>query len=152
MFPRRWFMLASVLALAGYGTRASGQSADAGKLREELMTLEKASWGYMRDKNLAGMRGYLADDGLLIFADGMRFDKQGMMTLMPEFRLDSISYEPDYSVRIIDPDVAVLLYRATYTSAVKGGKAETFKVLSSSTYVRRNNKWWSVHYQETPAK
>ena len=152
MISRRWLSLAGGLALAGYCATASGQPADAAKLREELMTLEKASWGYMRDKNLAGMQNYLADDGLLVFADGARFDKRGMMTLMPEFRLDSISYEPDYSVRIINPDVAILLYRATYTSAVKGGKAETFKVLSSSTYVRQNNKWWSVHYQETPAK
>lgn len=152
MFPRRWLMLASVLGFAGYATGAAGQATDLAKLREELMVLEKASWDFMRDKNLAGMRNYLTDDGLLIFADGSRFDKQGMMTLMPEFRLDSISFEPDYSVRIISPDVAVLLYRVTYTSAVKGGKAETFKVVSSNVYVRRNGKWSSLHYQETPIR
>ena len=26
------------------------------------------------------------------------------------------------------------------------------KVISSSVYVRRDNKWWSVLYQETPIK
>jgi uncharacterized protein (TIGR02246 family) len=152
MLLRRWLMLATVIGVSGYATVASGQPADVAKLREELMVLEKASWDFMRDRNLAGMRSYLTDDGLLIFADGTRFDKQGMMTLMPEFRLDSISFEPDYSVRIISPDVAILLYRVTYTSAVKGGKAETFRVLSSNVYVRRDNKWSSLHYQETPVK
>ena len=122
------------------------------KLRDELMELEKASWGYMRDKNLDGMRGYLADDGLLIFSDGTRFNKREILAFMPDYRLDSLTIEPTYAVRLISPDVATLLYRATYTSAVKGGKPETARVLSSSIYARRNNKWWSVLYQESPIK
>ena len=31
------------------------------------MALEKASWGFMRDKNYDGMKNFLADDALLIF-------------------------------------------------------------------------------------
>ena len=30
--------------------------------------------------------------------------------------------------------------------------AETAKVISSSVYVRRDNKWWGILYQETPIK
>jgi hypothetical protein len=71
---------------------------------------------------------------------------------MKDYRLDSFTIEPTYAVRLISPDVATLLYRITYTSAIKGGKPETIKVLSSSVYVRRDNKWWSVLYQETPTK
>jgi hypothetical protein len=33
---------------------------------------------------------------------------------------------------------------------MKDAKAVTLKVTSASTYVRRNGKWWSVLYQETP--
>ena len=33
---------------------------------------------------------------------------------------------------------------------MKDAKAVTIKVTSASTYVRRNSKWWSVLYQETP--
>ena len=33
---------------------------------------------------------------------------------------------------------------------MKNAKAVTFKVISASTYVRRDGKWWSVLYQETP--
>ncbi len=152
LFARRFFMMAGPLGLAGYSSVAFGQSPDVAKLRDELMELEKASWGYMRDKNLDGMRGYLADDGLLIFSDGTRYNKREILAFMPDYSLDSLTIEPTYAVRVISPDVAILLYRATYTSAVKGGKPETAKVLSSSVYVRRNNKWWSVLYQETPVK
>jgi hypothetical protein len=152
MIARRSFVIGGALGLAGYSSVALGQSADVAKLRDELMALEKASWGYVRDKNLDGMRGYLADDALLIFADGTRYNKREMLALIPDFRVDSVTIEPTYAVRLISPDVASLLYRVTYTSAVKGAKAETVKVLSSSVYVRRNNKWWSVLYQETPTK
>ncbi len=149
---RRYLMIAGALGFAGYSATAFAQSPDIAKLRDELMELEKASWGYMRDKNLDGMRGYLADDGLLIFSDGTRFNKREILAFMPDYRLDSLTIEPTYAVRLISPDVATLLYRATYTSAVKGGKPETARVLSSSIYARRNNKWWSVLYQESPIK
>ena len=152
MIHRRLIAAAGLLGLAGLAAPASAQATDVAKLREELMELEKASWGFMRDKNLAGMRDYLADDGLLIFSDGKRYNKREILALMPDYKLDSFSIEPTYAARILTPDVATLLYRVTYTSSVKGSAPETVKVLSSSVYVRRNNKWWSVLYQESPIK
>jgi uncharacterized protein (TIGR02246 family) len=106
----------------------------------------------MRDRNYDGMRGYLADDGLLIFSDGTRYNKRETLELMKDYKLDSFTIEPTYAVRMITPDVATLLYRVTYTSSVKGGPATTAKTLSSSVYVRRDGKWWSVLYQESPIR
>lgn len=145
-------MIAGLLGLSGYASVAFAQSPDVEKLRDELMELEKASWGYLRDKNLDGMRGYMADDGLVIFSDGTRYNKRQFLATMPDYSLDSLIIEPTYAVRVIAPDVAILLYRANYTITVKSGKPETVKVLSSNVYVRRNNKWWSILYQETPIK
>jgi uncharacterized protein (TIGR02246 family) len=144
-------MLGGALALAGIST-AFAQSGDAMKLREELMALEKGSWGFMRDKNYDGMKNFLGDDALLIFGDGNRYNKRQTLELMKDFSLLNIEYEPNYAVRMLSPDVATLLYRVTYTATVKGGKPETMKVLSSSVYARRDGKWWSVLYQETPIK
>jgi hypothetical protein len=144
-------MLGGALALAGMST-AFAQSGDAMKLREELMALEKGSWGFMRDKNYDGMKNFLGDDALLIFGDGNRYNKRQTLELMKDFSLLNIEYEPNYAVRMLSPDVATLLYRVTYTATVKGGKPETRKVLSSSVYARRDGKWWSVLYQETPIK
>ena len=53
---------------------------------------------------------------------------------------------------MIAPDVATLLYRVTYAQLGQGRHARDGKVLSSSVYVRRDGKWWSVLYQETPIK
>ena len=145
---RRSVMMGGALALAGFSS-ALAQSPDTLKLRDELIELEKASWGYMRDKNYDGMRNYLADDGLLIFWDGTRYNKRETLALMKDYKLDSFTIEPSYAVRMLTPDVATLLYRITYTSSVKTGPAQTVMVLSSSIYVRRGGKWWSVLYQES---
>ena len=149
MIARR-FLIGAAMALAA--PAAFAQSADTLKLRDELMALEKASWGYMRDKDYDGMKGYLANDGLLIFNDGTRFNKRETLELMKDYKLDSFTIEPTYAVRMITPDVATLLYRVTYTSSVKGAPMTTAKTLSSSVYVRRDGKWCSVLYQETPIK
>jgi uncharacterized protein (TIGR02246 family) len=152
MLSRRSLMIGGTVALAGLAP-AFAQTPDIMKLRDELMTLEKGSWYFMRDKNYEGMKNFLADDGLLIFWDGTRFNKRQTLELMKDFSLiGDIAIEPTYAVRLITPDVATLLYRITYTSAVKGGKPQTVMVLSSSLYVRRDGKWWSVLYQESSIK
>jgi uncharacterized protein (TIGR02246 family) len=144
------------MIIAGAATLAAlsvtAQAQDTAKLRDELMALEKGSWDFLRDNNAAGMRGFLADDVVLIFQDGKRYNKREFLALMPDFKLVNLTIEPTYAVRMIGPDVATLLYRVTYTSTFKNGPAETAKVISSSVYVRRDNKWWSVLYQETPIK
>lgn len=153
MIGRRSVILGGAIALAGFAVPALAQSPDLTKLRDELMALEKASWGYMRDKNYDGMKNFLGDDALLIFGDGSRYNKRQTLELMKDFAMvGDIAVEPTYAVRMLSPDIATLLYRVTYTSTVKGGKPETIKVLSSSVYARRDGKWWSVLYQETPIK
>ena len=154
MIGRRSVMLGSAVALGGLAVvPALAQSPDITKLREELMALEKGSWGFMRDRNYDGMKNFLGEDALLIFGDGSRYNKRQTLELMKDFALvGDIAVEPTYAVRMLSPDVATLLYRVTYTSTVKGGRPETMKVLSSSVYARRDGKWWSVLYQETPIK
>lgn len=157
MIDKRSLLIGGALALAGVSTASAqapvgGQSPDVMKLREELMVLEKGSWDFMRDNNAEGMKNFLGDDALLIFGDGNRYNKRQTLELMKDFRLQSLTIEPTYAVRLLSPDVATLLYRVTYTATIKGGKPETMKVLSSSVYAKRDGKWWSVLYQETPIK
>ncbi len=152
MVLRRGMMLAGILGLGVRAAPALAQSYDTLVLRDELMALEKASWRYVKDKNFEGMKGYLADDGLLIFSDGARYNKREFLAFMQDWRLDSFTIEPTYAVRIISPDVAALLYRVVYSGAVKGAKPDTSYVIASNAYVRRNGKWWSVLYQETSRK
>ena len=154
MIGRRSAILGSAVALTSLGVLpVLAQSPDLTKLREELIALEKGSWGFMRDRNYDGMKNFLGDDALLIFSDGSRYNKRQTLELMKDFALvGDIAVEPTYAVRMLSADVATLLYRVTYTSTMFGGKPQTVMVQSSSVYARRDDKWWSVLYQETPIK
>jgi len=149
---RRSLALLAVTGLAAPPARAQRRP-DRPTLREELMALERQSWEYLKSRNRAGMRHFLANDAVLIFAGGTRLFKSEMLDdMMPNYRLDSYAIDPQYGLRVISPDVAVLLYRVTSRGAERFDRTETTKVLASSLYVRRDGRWWNVLYQETPVK
>ena len=150
MMARRGLMIGAALGLTGLSSMALAQPVDPANLLAALMELEKGSWQYVKEKNIAGMQNYLADDALLIFGDGSRYTKAEFLKAMTDIRFDGITIDPRAEIKILRPDVATLLYRVTYASALKNAKAVTLKVMSASTYVRRGSKWWSVLYQETP--
>jgi hypothetical protein len=139
--------LAGAVALAFADTTARAQN-----LREELMTLERQNWEYMKERDRPAMRRFLADDLVQIYSDGSRYFKSEFLDYMTDYRLDSYEIEPTYAVRSISPDVAMLVYRVTSRGAARLTRTTTDKVLATSLYVRRNGKWTSVLYQETPSK
>jgi hypothetical protein len=149
MISRRTLGLAAVAAAMAAPT-AMAQQADTAALLGTLLKLEAESWQFLKARNVDAAKDYFADDALLISGDGTRFTKAEYLKAMPDIRLDSVTIEPNAEIRVWTPDVATLLYRVTYASALKDEKATTMKALSASTYVRRNGKWLSVLYQETP--
>jgi len=150
MIARRTFALGT-LALAtliGLAGSLPAQAQDHAKLRHTLMQAEAASWEWVRTKNVAALQDYFADDALLIFCDGSRYGKAEFLKALPGISIDTIVIDKATSgVIAISPDVATLLYKVSY----KNGNT-TCKAASASTYVRRNGKWLSVLYQETPVK
>ena len=156
MIGRRSLAGAAVLAFAGpvlADTTARAQDQpDTVKLREELMALERKSWDYMKTRNRAALRRFLADDLLQIYADGSHYYKDDFLDYMVDYRLDSYDIEPGYEVHVIGPTVAILVYRVTFRGTPRFNLAKTDKVLATSTYVRRDGKWTGVLYQETPSR
>lgn len=150
MIAGRRALIAMAAGVAAWSTGAVAHAQDRAALLATLRDLEKEGWQIVKDRNVAGMQNYMADDGVQIFGDGTRYDKAQALKFLPDFRLDSITIDPEADIKIWNPDVATLIYKVTYTSGIKDGKASTLKVVTSSTYVRRGGKWWSVLYQETP--
>ena len=136
MINRRSIIAGAALLIAA---SATAQAQDTAKLRDELMALEKGSWDFMRDNNAAGMRAFLADDALLIFYDGSRYTKAQFVKFdfeVASFTVDRTSAQ----LMVASPDVAILLYRVTYASGMKGSKPTTATVSAADTYVRRGGK------------
>ena len=151
MIERRRLLVGAALGVAFGPPMAIAEPADKAALLTELMKLEVASWQFLKDTNVPAVKDYLADDALLIFGDGTCFTKAEYIKAMPDIRLDSFTIEPNADITVWTQEVATVLYRITYASAMKNAKASTMKALSSSTYVRRNGNWLSALYQETPA-
>ncbi len=151
MIGRRSLAGGAALALAGTAVRAQDDRPDPAKLREELMALEKQSWAYLKARNRAALRRFLADDLVQIYSDGSCYTKSDFLGYMANYRLDSYEIEPTYAVRRIGPDVALLIYRVTSRGAARLDRTRSDKVLATSIYVRRNGQWTSVLYQETPS-
>ena len=148
MIDRRGLLVGAAVGLAS--TAALAQD-DKAKLRDMLLELEIASWQYTKEKNAAAMNGFLADDAVLIFYDGSRYTKAQFVKFdfeVASFTVDRKSAE----LLVASPDVAILLYRVTYASGMKGSKPDTATVSAADTYVRRGGKWLSLYYQETHLK
>jgi hypothetical protein len=151
MVGRRSLASLVLLGLAGAPARAQDRP-DIAKLREELMALERQSWEALKARDRAAVRRALPDDAQQIFAGGGRYFKSEILNHMPDYRLDNYEIDPQYGLRMISPDVAALLYRVTAEGAARLDRTISTKVLASSIYVRRDGKWWSVLYQETPVR
>ena len=93
-------MVGAALGIAAWSSRASAQPADPAALLATLMALEKGSWQFVKDKNVAGMQNYLADDALLIFAEGTRYGKAAFVKSLADFTLDSFTIDPTAEVKI----------------------------------------------------
>jgi hypothetical protein len=120
-------------------------------LREDLMALEEQGWSYMKTRDRAALRRFLAEDLLQIYADGTLYYKDAFLDYLTTYRLDSYEIAPEYEVREIGPTVAALVYRVTSRGRSRDDWAKTQKVEATSLYVRRNGQWTSVLYQETPS-
>ena len=147
MIDRRGLLAAAAIGL----TSAPALAQDKAKLRDALLELEIGSWQFTKDKNAAAMNGFLADDAVLLMADGVRYTKADFV----KFTFDVVSFAVDRKsaeILVATPDVAILLYRVTYDAGAKGAKPTTAIVAAADTYVRRGDKWQSLLYQETPLK
>jgi hypothetical protein len=151
MIARRGLVIGAAFGLAAAPAMAQPTPTDPANLLAYLMELEKGSWEYVRTKNITGLQNYLADDALLILGDGSRYSKTEFLQVVPDFKLANLAIDQrSPTIKMLRPDVATVLYRVTYASALGNANAVTIKAMSASTYVRRGNKWWSVLYQETP--
>ena len=151
MLARHTLLALGFTLLAVAPVRAD-DAADRAKLLDSIMTKEKDSWEMMKKKDVAAMRDFFADDAILIFSDATRFDKAGFLKLLPDYALEGYDIEGKADLLVLSPDAVTVVYKITYTSAIKGEKSKKVAVLSSSSYARRGGKWLNVFYQETLAK
>ena len=152
MIKRRNLMLGATLSFISHSSASAENVGNRGKLAQNLMALEKDSWKYTAEKNLLWLRSYFAEDAILCFADASRYEKEEFLKILTDVKTEDVKVGEKWSLLQISPTVATLLYQVSYRNRMKNEATSLINSLSSSTYVRRNGKWLSILYQETPTK
>ena len=131
------------------GDRKDAKS-DNDKVQGVIQALEKQGWEALKKQDAAALKRLTTEDFMAIFADASRVDRDGLLKMLPDFRVTAYSIAAFQMIRL-NADAAIITFRATYESTYKG-ESKKDDVQASSTYVRRSGKWLNIFYQESPVK
>jgi RNA polymerase sigma factor (sigma-70 family) len=130
-------------------SQAERAETNTAQLQDKLLTLEKQILDALKKQDPDALKRMTAADFAAVLSDGKRFDRDGVIALWESmhFRLQDYSLEDVRLIRITT-EAAVLTYRekAAYTIH---GMLMSQDLCVSSTWARRDGKWWNVFYQET---
>lgn len=111
---------------------------------------EISSWEFAKTKELDKLRDILADDYIAMFGRTMMNSTEVIQnyqkTIVRSYRLFNIRVKP------VTENVAIIYYEAYQDVVDDEGNLWIPDIAASTTYVKRNNIWYSVFYHETPLK
>jgi glyoxylase I family protein len=142
MLHRFVFCLASIAVLC---VNAGAQE----NVQDELLAQEKKLIAAINKKDKAALRDLLADEVMSITASRGRQTKAEIIAALERISFSDYEISDAKTIRIT-PDVAILTYNFSWTGGVTGQPATKTNAFATSVWKRRDAKWRSVFYQETP--
>ncbi len=137
----------ATLALGQTKSTKSGSMNNSEK--EALIALEKQAWEAWKTSDGKFFQGLLSEDSIG-FGDSGVARKDMIVKDIAGTDCEVRSYSLDnYELVMLDPNTAILTYKADQDATCKG-KAVPAKVWASSVYVKRGGKWLNAFHQETP--
>ena len=120
-------------------------------IEQELLTLEKAYWQAIKEKDAeTAMR--LSDDSCIVTgAQGVgRLDKSTLAEMMKaaSYTLDDFAIRDDVQVRLLGRNVAIVAYHV-HEDLTVDGKPVRLDAADASTWVRRNGRWVCALHTES---
>ena len=145
---RRILLVSAFVLAAAAPAAAFAQNPGDERLLAELTALERASWEATVRDDKEFFRGYMAPEFKGFFADGTVAGREEFLRNLDDFHLAKYSMG-DVTMMRINDHAAMVLYRASFEGVHKGKRLAQTNVESSSLYVRRDEKWLEIFYQET---
>jgi len=148
LFANCIILVAVALAFSFKSPVKSGDDETKEAIKEKLVALEKKSWEAWKNRDSAFFKEFLSDDHIEVGAGGVS-GKRGVVRSVgsPACSVNSYSVEK-FNMVLLDKDVAVLTYHAMQETMC-GGNAVPSPAWVSSVYMRRNNVWLNVLYQQS---
>jgi hypothetical protein len=124
--------------------RPSGPDKHSGE--ETAVRLERQAWEALKAKDATTYERLLAEDFVNVGPDGIT-TKSEEKNLPDQLTLDDYKWD---GLRVVHftPDVTLVAYKATQKAMVRGQPVPT-PTWISSLWIKRNEKWLNVFYQET---
>ncbi|HSS19815.1 MAG TPA: DUF4440 domain-containing protein [Pyrinomonadaceae bacterium] len=113
----------------------------------DLIAKEKEAWTTLEQKDLAAF-GNLLDADYVEVGETAVFDKAGVLEFVKDLELSTPAFS-DWKVIPAGKEVMLVTYTVTVKSTYKGQPAPDGPYRASGAWVKRNDKWLSVYFQET---
>jgi ketosteroid isomerase-like protein len=142
---------AAVLALAFAVTTVTAVSArgQAPSVEDQIKKMEQDRAAAVVKQDVKLLEGLTADDYVLINANGQVSDKATTMSDIKSGRIKLTSNDiSDMKVRVYG-DTAVVTGKSSAKGTI-GGRELKGPVMFTRVYVKKNGKWQSVAFQQTP--
>jgi len=142
-------VVAGALFLASLAAPARAQGAAGPGVEEQLKKMERDRAAAVVKGDVATLEGLTADDYILINANGQLSDKATTMNNIKTGNIKLTANEvSDLKVRVYG-DTAVVTGKANSKGTI-GGRELKGPVMFTRVYVKKNGKWQSVAFQQTP--
>lgn len=139
------FSLATLTAAPAHAQGASAGSS----VEEQLKKMERDRAAAVVKGDVAALEGVTADDYILINANGQLSDKATTMNNIKTGNIKLTANEvSDLKVRVY-ADTAVVTGKSSAKGTI-GGRELKGPVMFTRVYVKKNGKWQSVAFQQTP--
>jgi ketosteroid isomerase-like protein len=138
-----------VLVLGLLAGEAVGQRpASPADLQEALLAQETKLIEAINKKDKASITALLANEAMSITSRGRQTTQQ-IIDALEEISFSG--YQIDHPTTFsVSPEVAILTYTFSWTGESAGQAPTATRVYATSVWQRRDRKWRSVFYQETP--
>jgi hypothetical protein len=138
-------IIATAILALGQTKSASMNSSE----KEALIALEKQAWEAWKTKDGKFFQGLLSEESIGVGDSGVA-KKATIVKDIAGSDCEVRSYSLDnYEVVMLDPNTAILTFKADQDATCKG-KVVPARVWASSVYIKRGGKWLSAFHQETP--
>jgi uncharacterized protein DUF4440 len=126
-------------------------SASAATTEQTLIALEKQSWAAWQNMDAEFWKGFLSDDHIEVSGFVGSTGKADVIRGIVSKVCKVASYKvDDFQFRQIDPNTAVLIYRAEQDTSCAAVKVPS-PVWATSLFQKRGGRWQNVLYEQTPA-
>jgi hypothetical protein len=146
----------ALLLVAATAAPALGQERMAGGVpdsatRSALVALERQSWEAWKNRDTSFFRANMAENAIQNGRTGLAKKDEIVRSIASDCDVTSFALdESSLQVTMVDPNTALLTFKATQDATCGGTKAPS-PVWATSMYVRRGGKWLNAFYQETAA-